>query len=106
MRRNEEIMYETLNEKDFSFLSPDDREFLGRIAAYSEEVLGDIEDPQKVRISEQLDKLKPIMQKIADEKQLPLEDVFIRYMDLSSQILAKKEQQFKDDIKDLGTLEF
>lgn len=99
-------MYETLNEKDFGFLSPDDREFLGRIAAYSEEVMGEIEDPQKVRISEQLDKLKPVMQKIADEKQLPLEDVFIRYMDLSSQILAKKEQKFKDDIKDLGTLEF
>ena len=38
--------------------------------------MGDI-DPQKVPISEQLDKLKPIMETIAKEQNRSLEDIFI-----------------------------
>ncbi len=86
----------------FSFLSDEDKEILNRINAYSEKVLGDI-DPQKTRISFQLDKLKPIMQEIADEKGLSLEDVFIRYMDLASQVSAKQDELLKED---LGELDF
>lgn len=38
-------MYEALSEKDFGFLSEEDKELLSRITAYSEQVLGEI-DPE------------------------------------------------------------
>ena len=98
-------MYETLNAKDFEFLSDDDKDMLSRISAYSEKVIGDV-DPQKMRISEQLEKLKPIMQEIADERGMALEDIFIKYMDLATLVNAKKDQKFKEDMQDLGVLEF
>lgn len=92
-------MYETLNSKDFDFLSEDDKDLLNRISSYSARVIGEVE-PGEVRISQQLEILKPVMQEIADEKKLPLEDIFIKYMDLASLVLAKKDQQFKADTKD------
>lgn len=92
-------MYETLNSKDFDFLSEDDKDLLNRISAYSARVIGEVE-PGEVRISQQLEVLKPVMQEIADEKKIPLEDIFIKYMDLASLVLAKKNQQFKADTKD------
>lgn len=92
-------MYETLNSRDYDFLSEDDKDILNRISAYSASVIGEVE-PGEVRISEQLEVLKPVMQEIADEKKIPLEDIFIRYMDLASLVLAKKDQQFKEDTKD------
>ncbi|MCI9665189.1 MAG: hypothetical protein HFI46_15225 [Lachnospiraceae bacterium] len=92
-------MYETLNSKDFDFLSEDDKDLLNRISAYSARVIGEVE-PGEVRISQQLEVLKPVMQEIADEKKIPLEDIFIKYMDLASLVLAKKDQQFKADTKD------
>ncbi len=98
-------MYETLNAKDFDFLSDDDRDLLTRVSAYSEKVIGDV-DPQQMRISEQLEKLKPVMQEIAAERKMTLEDIFIKYMDLASLVLAKKEEKFKEDIKDLNITEF
>ena len=42
------------------------REILQRINSYSENVLGEI-DPQKVQVSMQLEKLKPIMEEISKE---------------------------------------
>ncbi len=98
-------MYETLNAKDFDFLSDDDKDILTRVSAYSEKVIGDV-DPQQMRISEQLEKLKPVMQEIAAERKMTLEDIFIKYMDLASLVLAKKEEKFKEDIKDLNITEF
>ncbi|MCI8355387.1 MAG: hypothetical protein K2P13_04470 [Lachnospiraceae bacterium] len=92
-------MYETLNSRDYDFLSEEDKDILNRISAYSASVIGEVE-PGEVRISEQLEVLKPVMQEIADEKKIPLEDIFIRYMDLASLVLAKKDQQFKEDTKD------
>ncbi len=92
-------MYETLNSRDFDFLSEDDKDLLNRISAYSARVIGEVE-PGEVRISQQLEVLKPVMQEIADEKKIPLEDIFIKYMDLASLVLAKKDQQFKADTKD------
>ena len=80
-------MYETLNSKDFDFLSEDDKDLLNRISAYSARVIGEVE-PGEVRISQQLEVLKPVMQEIADEKKIPLEDIFIKYMDLASLVLA------------------
>lgn len=98
-------MYETLNEKDFQFLSDEDKDMLSRISAYSEKVIGDV-DPRKMRISEQLEKLKPIMQEIATERGMALEDIFIKYMDLATLVNAKKDQKFKEDMQDLGVMEF
>lgn len=98
-------MYEALNEKDYHFLSKEDQELLNKISAYSEKVLGEI-DPQKVRISEQLEALKPIMQELAKERGVSVEDIFIKYMDLASMVLAKKEELFKQDMQNMDTLDF
>lgn len=98
-------MYETLNAKDFDFLSDEDKELLTRVSAYSADVIGEA-DPQQIRISEQLEKLKPVMQEIAVEREMTLEDIFIKYMDLASLVLAKKEQKFKEDMKDFDVTEF
>ena len=98
-------MYETLNSKDFDFLNEDDRELLNRVIAYSEKVLGDV-SPEQVRISEQLDKLRPVMQELAEERKTSLEDIFIKYMDLASLVLAKKDEKFKEDMQDFDVTEF
>ena len=98
-------MYETLNSKDFDFLNEDDRELLNGVSAYSEKVLGDV-SPEQVRISEQLDKLRPVMQELAEERKTSLEDIFIKYMDLASLVLAKKDEKFKEDMQDFDVTEF
>lgn len=98
-------MYEKFKPQDLNFLDESDKELFTRISAYSEKVMGDI-DPQKVRISEQLEKLKPVMKEIADERGMALEDVFIKYMDVASLVAAKKDQRFKSDMQDLGIMEF
>lgn len=93
------------NSSQFDSLSDEDKAMLVRINAYAEQVLGDI-DPQKTRISYQLDKLRPIMQEIADEKGISLEDVFIKYMDISSVVLAKQDAMLKEDLDDMGLTDF
>lgn len=99
-------MFPTPNNPDqFASLSDEDKAMLARINAYAEQVLEDI-DPQKTRISFQLDKLRPIMQEIADEKGVPLEDVFIKYMDISSVVLAKQDAMLKEDLNDMGLTDF
>ena len=92
------------NSNGYASLSDEDKNMLSRINAYAEEVLGDI-DPQKTRISFQLDKLKPIMQEIADETNMNIEDVFIKYMDLASIVSAKQDAMLKEDL-DANLLDF
>ena len=58
-------------------MTDENRAILKRINDYAEQVMGDI-DPQKVPVSAQIEKLKPIMQEIADEKNMALEDMFIQ----------------------------
>lgn len=70
-----------------------------RINSYADKVLQDI-DPQKTPISMQLDALKPEMQKIAEEYNMKLEDIFILYMDMNTMINAKKEREFQDELKE------
>ncbi len=89
----------------YDSLAPEDKDMLNRIDAYAEQVLGDI-DPQKTRISFQLDKLNPIMQEIADERGVSLEDIFIRYMDLASVVSAKQNAALKEDLNDVGLMDF
>lgn len=82
-------------------MTDENRKILERINAYSEQVLGDI-DPQKVQVSAQLEKLKPIMQEIADEKGMDLADVFILYMDLQSEASVKSQKKLNDSLSDIN----
>lgn len=74
-------------------MTTEDKKMLDRINAYADKVLGDI-DPQKTHISEQLEKLKPIMETIATEQGKPIEDIFIKYMDLASEAGVEASDKF------------
>ena len=76
-------------------MTDDDKKFLDRINKYAEEVLGDI-DPQKTPVSDQLHALRPVMQELAIENGMSVEDVFIKYMDLGSEAAVLREQEFRD----------
>lgn len=78
-------------------MTQEDREMLNRIDAYANEVLGDI-DPQKTPVSFQLEKLRPIMQQLAMEKQMSVENIFIKYMDLASEAGVQRESEFQSEI--------
>ncbi|MBR1770470.1 MAG: hypothetical protein IJ747_00390 [Lachnospiraceae bacterium] len=82
-------------------MTDENRAILKRINDYGEKVMGDI-DPQKVHVSEQLEKLRPIFQEIADEKKMSLQDVFILYMDIQSEATCATEAKLQDDLKDLN----
>ena len=86
-------------------MTPENRQILDRINAYAEEVLADI-DPQKTRISFQLEALKPIMQEIADEKGMSVEDVFILYMDLASEASVEAENNLQATLDDDDSADF
>lgn len=81
-------------------MTKEDREFLGKIMAYANEVMGDV-DPEKVRISEQLDKLRPVLQELAMIHKMPVEDVFIKYMDLATEAAIEKNNKFEEDYKEI-----
>lgn len=86
-------------------MTKEDERFLERIGAYAEEVMSDIDaNPEKTKISTQLEKLRPIMEEIAAEENVSLEDVFIRYMDLASAAGAKRQEDFKRDYMDFDDL--
>lgn len=81
-------------------MNAEDREMLTRIMEFAEEVMPDV-DPEKVRISEQIDKLRPILQTIAMEKSMPVEEVFIKYMDLATENAVEYENKMKSDFGDI-----
>lgn len=76
-------------------------EILERINKYAEETLGDI-DPQKTQVSAQLQALMPKLQEIADELQISLEDMFIKYMDLQSEASLVNEMKLRETFADLA----
>ncbi len=80
-------------------MTNEDREFLNTIMEYADEVMPDI-DPQKVRISEQIDKLRPILQDLAIKHKMPVEDVFIKYMDLATEHAIKYQNQMNEQFKE------
>lgn len=82
-------------------MTDENRAILKRINDYAEQVMGDI-DPQKVPVSAQIEKLKPIMQEIADEKQMALEDMFIMYMDIQSEASCATQQKLTEELQDLN----
>ena len=81
-------------------MTKEDREFLNQIMEYADKVMGDV-DPEKVRISEQLEKLRPILQELAMVHKMPVEDVFIKYMDLATEAALEKNKRFEDDYKEI-----
>lgn len=82
-------------------MTDENRTILKRINDYAEQVMGDI-DPQKVPVSAQIEKLKPIMQQIAEEKNMSLEDMFILYMDIQSEASCATQKKLSDDLQDLN----
>lgn len=82
-------------------MTDEHKKILARINAYSEEVMGNI-DPQKVQVSVQLDKLRPIMETIAGEMNMSLEDFFILYMDIQSEATCLSDQKLRDELQDLN----
>ena len=81
-------------------MTNEERAFLSRINKYAETKLADIE-PQKTLVSVQLEALKPIMQELADETGMKIEEVFIKYMDLQSEAVVETEKKLQDDMKAL-----
>ena len=75
-------------------MTPENKKILDRINAYAETALADI-DPQKTRISFQLEALKPVMEEIAAEKGVSVEDIFILYMDLASEASVEAENHLQ-----------
>lgn len=82
-------------------MTDENKKILERISKYAEEVLGDI-DPQKTRVSVQLDALKPVMEEIAKEKNMTLEEIFILYMDLASEAGADAESKLQSELQENG----
>lgn len=80
-------------------MTNEEQKILDRINAYAEEALADI-DPQKTRISFQLEALKPVMQEIADETGKSVEDIFILYMDLASEAAVEADQKLQAALDD------
>lgn len=80
-------------------MTSEEREMFTRIREYADEALKDFDtDPQKTPISFQLQKLRPVMQEIAMEKRMSVEDVFIKYMDLASEDAVERERQFQESL--------
>ncbi len=82
-------------------MTDENKKLLERINAYAENVLGEI-DPQKVPISAQLEKLRPVMAEIAEEKGMALEDLFILYMDLQTEASLATHKKLEESLQDLN----
>ena len=86
-------------------MTNEEQKILDRINAYAEEALADI-DPQKTRISFQLEALKPVMQEIADETGKSLEDIFNLYMDLASESAVEADKKLQETLEDEENADF
>lgn len=82
-------------------MTDENRQILTRINAYAEDKLGEI-DPQKVPVSTQLEQLKPVMEEIAREKGMTLEEIFILYMDLQSEASCASQKKLEEGLQDLN----
>ena len=80
-------------------MTSEDREFLNTVMEYADKVMPDI-DPQKVRVSEQIDKLRPVLQELAMKHKMPVEEVFIKYMDLATEHAIQYQNQMNEQFKD------
>lgn len=83
-------------------MTAEDEKFLDRINAYADKVLKGI-NPQKTQVSYQLEKLRPVMEELSQETGMPLEDVFIKYMDLASERSVTNERKFQNTLGNMNT---
>ncbi len=82
-------------------MTDENKKLLERINSYAENVLGEI-DPQKVPVSVQLNRLRPVMAEIAEEKGMALEDLFILYMDLQTEASLATQKKLEESLQDLN----
>lgn len=80
-------------------MTAENKKILDRINTYAEKALADI-DPQKTKISFQLEALKPVMLEIAAETGQSVEDIFILYMDLASEAAVEAEKNLQATLDD------
>ncbi|MBO4616342.1 MAG: hypothetical protein J5717_03250 [Lachnospiraceae bacterium] len=73
---------------------------LDKVSEYADKVLEGI-DPEKTKISFQLEKLKPIMEELSKELGDPVEDIFIQYMDAASDAALLTERKFQSTMGDM-----
>ncbi len=71
-----------------------DIELYNRVTEYADKALSEI-DPQKTHVSRQLELLMPVMQEIATEEGVEVDEIFIRYMDQANLSFIKKETEFQ-----------
>lgn len=83
-------------------MTKEDQYIYDKVKEYADKVLDHI-DPQKVQISFQLEKLKPIMEELAKELNTSCEDVFIRYMDAASTVSVDIEKKFQSTMGNMNT---
>ncbi|MCR5283368.1 MAG: hypothetical protein K6E18_08355 [Lachnospiraceae bacterium] len=84
-------------------MTEEEKVFLDRITEFANKAMADIDpDPTVTPISQQLEYLRPVMDEIAAETGEPVEDIFIRYMDLASTVAAKKQEEFEEDFVDFA----
>lgn len=82
-------------------MTEEHKKLLARINAYAETTLADI-DPQKVQVSRQLNSLRPVLEELAAEKGVSLEEMFILYMDLQSEAACNANQKLQESLQDLN----
>lgn len=86
-------------------MTQEDKDFFKRVTTYAAKNCKDL-DPKKTKSSVQLDKLMPVFQEIANESGQGVEDVLVRYMDLSMEAAATKAGKNTTDIFDIQDGEF
>lgn len=79
----------------------DKKTILDRVNAFADSVLPE-RDPSKVPIRVQLAALKPEMERLANEFQLSVEDIFIVYMDMNTETVANEEAKMQSELGDLN----
>ena len=77
-------------------MTDENKKIWERVNKYAEVALKDI-DPQKTHVSMQLDALRPVMEEIAKEKKISLEDMFILYMDIASEAGVEAEANLQSE---------
>lgn len=83
-------------------MTDEDKELLKTIQEYADKVMPD-SDPQQVMVSEQIKLLRPILQEMAMKYKTDVEDIFIRYMDLSTKQAVAYNKMVSDEFKGLNS---
>ena len=86
-------------------MTAEEQKILDKINAYAETALADI-DPQKTRISFQLEALKPVMEEIAKETGKSVEEIFILSLDLASEAAVEADKKLQAALDDEEGVDF